>query len=39
MQRELLIHGRGIDFMYIERIDKPERSGVGQEFEWLFNSN
>ena len=25
------------DFIYKERIEKPERSEVGQEFEWLFN--
>jgi len=24
-------------YVYKERIDKPERSEVGQEFEWLFN--
>jgi hypothetical protein len=26
-----------LDFIYKERIEKPERSEVGQEFEWLFN--
>jgi hypothetical protein len=26
-----------LDFIYIERIEKPEGSEVGQEFEWLFN--
>lgn len=24
-------------YVYKERFDKPERSEVGQEFEWLFN--
>jgi hypothetical protein len=37
MQRQLLTHGRGLDFMYLERIDKPKRCGVGREFEWPFN--
>ena len=32
-----MIRGRGLDFIYKERIDKPERSEVRQEFEWLFN--
>ena len=32
------MRGRGLDIIvYKERIDKPERSEVGQEFEWLFN--
>jgi len=25
------------DFINKERIEKPETSEVGQEFEWLFN--